>query len=61
MAKRWILVVLRRRTRTSCSLEELNKAIPECLEQLNTRTLRRLDKFQITYNKFRTFAEEETS
>lgn len=42
IAKRWILAVLRHRT--FYSLEELNRAIRECLEHLNTRTLRRLGK-----------------
>jgi transposase len=42
IAKRWILAVLRHRT--FFSLEELNIAIRECLERLNTRPLRRLGK-----------------
>jgi transposase len=42
IAKRWILAVLRHRT--FFSLEELNAAIWECLERLNTRPLRRLGK-----------------
>jgi transposase len=39
IAKRWILAVLRHRT--FYSLAELNDAIRECLERLNTRPLRR--------------------
>jgi transposase len=42
IVKRWILAVLRHRT--FFSLEELNAAIRECLEHLNTRHLRRLGK-----------------
>jgi len=42
IAQRWILAVLRHRT--FFSLEELNAAIRECLERLNTRPLRRLGK-----------------
>ena len=42
IAKRWILAVLRQRT--FYSLAELNAAIRECLERLNTRPLRRLKK-----------------
>ncbi|MCL0104892.1 IS21 family transposase, partial [Dehalococcoidia bacterium] len=42
IAQRWILAVLRHRT--FFSLEELNAAIHECLERLNTRPLRRLGK-----------------
>jgi len=42
IAKRWILAVLRHRT--FFSLAELNAAIRECLERLNTRPLRRLGK-----------------
>jgi len=42
IAKRWILAVLRHRT--FYSLVELNAAIHECLERLNTRPLRRAKK-----------------
>jgi len=42
IVKRWILAVLRHRT--FFSLEELNAAIQECLERLNTRPLRRLGR-----------------
>jgi transposase len=42
IAKRWILAVLRHRT--FYSLTELNAAIRECLERLNTRPLRRARK-----------------
>jgi transposase len=42
IAKRWILAVLRKRT--FYSLAELNTAIQECLERLNTRPMRRLGK-----------------
>lgn len=42
IAKRWILAVLRKRT--FYSLAELNTAIRECLERLNSRTLRRAKK-----------------
>jgi len=42
IAKRWILAVLRKRT--FYSLAELNTAIRECLERLNTRPMRRLGK-----------------
>jgi hypothetical protein len=42
LAQRWILAVLRHRT--FCSLAELNAAIRECLERLNTRTMRRAGK-----------------
>jgi transposase len=42
IAKRWILAVLRHRT--FYSLAELNAAIRECLERLNTRPMRRLGK-----------------
>jgi transposase len=42
IAKRWILAVLRHRT--FYSLAELNTAIRECLERLNTRPLRRAMK-----------------
>ena len=42
IAKRWILAVLRKRT--FYSLAELNDAIRECLERLNTRPMRRLEK-----------------
>jgi hypothetical protein len=42
IAKRWILAVLRHRT--FYSLAELNAAIRECLERLNTRPLKRLKK-----------------
>jgi transposase len=42
IAQRWILAVLRHRT--FYSLAELNEAIRECLERLNTRTMRRLKK-----------------
>ena len=42
IAKRWILAVLRKRT--FYSLAELNAAIRECLEHLNTRPMRRLKK-----------------
>jgi transposase len=42
IAQRWILAVLRHRT--FYSLAELNAAIWECLERLNTRTMRRLGK-----------------
>jgi transposase len=42
IAKRWILAVLRHRT--FYSLAELNTAIRECLERLNTRPLRRAGK-----------------
>jgi transposase len=44
IAKRWILAVLRHRT--FYSLAELNAAIRECLERLNTRPLRRLGKWR---------------
>ena len=42
IAQRWILAVLRQRT--FFSLGELNGAIRECLERLNTRQLRRAQK-----------------
>jgi transposase len=42
IAQRWILAVLRHRT--FYSLAELNTAIRECLERLNTRPLRRVRK-----------------
>ncbi|HEX9976762.1 MAG TPA: IS21 family transposase [Dehalococcoidales bacterium] len=42
IAQRWILAVLRHRT--FYSLAELNAAIRECLERLNTRPLRRMQK-----------------
>jgi transposase len=42
IAKRWILAVLRQRT--FYSLAELNAAIRECLERLNTRLLRQAKK-----------------
>src|SRR5208283_1045242 len=42
IAQRWILAVLRHRT--FYSLAELNTAIRECLERLNTRPLRRIQK-----------------
>jgi len=42
LAQRWILSVLRKRT--FYSLAELNAAIRECLEHLNTRPMRRLKK-----------------
>jgi len=42
LAQRWILAVLRKRT--FYSLAELNAAIRECLELLNTRPMRRLKK-----------------
>jgi transposase len=42
IAKRWILAVLRHRT--FYSLAELNAAIRECLERLNTRCLKKLKK-----------------
>ena len=42
IAQRWILAVLRHRT--FYSLAELNAAIGECLERLNTRPLRRAKK-----------------
>jgi len=42
LAQRWILAVLRKRT--FYSLAELNTAIRECLERLNTRTMRRAGK-----------------
>jgi len=42
IAQRWILAVLRHRT--FYSLAELNAAIGECLERLNTRPMRRLGK-----------------
>ena len=42
IAKRWILAVLRKRI--FYSLAELNDAIRECLERLNTRPMRRLGK-----------------
>jgi transposase len=42
IAQRWILAVLRQRT--FYSLTELNAAIRECLERLNTRPMRRLGK-----------------
>lgn len=42
IAKRWILAALRHRT--FYSLEELNKAIRELLEQLNARLLRKMKK-----------------
>src|SRR3972149_5766511 len=42
IAKRWILAVLRHRT--FYSLPELNTAIRECLERLNTRLLRKARK-----------------
>ena len=42
IAQRWILAVLRHRT--FYSLAELNAAIRECLERLNTRPLRRTRK-----------------
>jgi transposase len=40
IAQRWILAVLRKRT--FYSLVELNAAISECLEKLNTRPMRRM-------------------
>jgi len=42
VAQRWILAVLRHRT--FYSLAELNTAIRQCLEHLNTRTMRRAAK-----------------
>jgi transposase len=42
IAKRWILSVLRQRS--FYSLSELNAAIRECLEHLNTRPLRQMQK-----------------
>lgn len=42
IAQRWILSVLRHRT--FFTLEDLNTAMGECLERLNTRPLRRLGK-----------------
>lgn len=42
LAQRWILAVLRKRT--FYSVAELNVAIWECLERLNTRTMRRAGK-----------------
>jgi len=42
VAKRWILAVLRHRT--FYSLADLNAAIRECLERLNTRPLKKLKK-----------------
>src|SRR4030042_2983937 len=42
IAKRWILAVLRQRT--FYSLAEFNVAIRECLERLNTRPMRRIQK-----------------
>jgi transposase len=42
IAQRWILAVLRHRT--FYSLAEINAAIRECLERLNTRTMRRMQK-----------------
>ncbi len=42
IAKRWILAVLRQRT--FYSLAELNTAIRECLERLNTRPMRQAKK-----------------
>ncbi|MCK4964079.1 MAG: IS21 family transposase, partial [Dehalococcoidia bacterium] len=42
IAQRWILAVLRQRT--FYSLAELNAAIRECLERLNTRRMRRMGK-----------------
>lgn len=42
ISQRWILAVLRQRT--FYSLAELNAAIRECLERLNTRPLRRIQK-----------------
>lgn len=42
IAQRWILAVLRKRT--FYSLAEINTAIGECLEILNTRPMRRLGK-----------------
>ncbi len=42
IAQRWILAVMRHRT--FYSLAELNAAIRECLERLNTRIMRRMGK-----------------
>jgi transposase len=42
IAQRWILAVLRKRT--FFSLEEINKAIRQCLEKLNNRQLRKAQK-----------------
>lgn len=42
IAQRWILAVLRKRT--FFSLEEINRAIRKCLEQLNNRQLRKAKK-----------------
>jgi transposase len=42
IAKRWILAVLRHRT--FYNLAELNVAIRECLERLNSRQLRQAKK-----------------
>ena len=42
IAQRWILAVLRKRT--FYSLAEINTAIRQCLEHLNTRQLRRVKK-----------------
>jgi transposase len=42
ISKRWILAVLRHRT--FYSLEEMNKAIRELLERLNTRVMRKVKK-----------------
>ena len=45
IAQRWILSVLRHRT--FYSLAELNAAIRECLERLNSRPMRRLKKSRL--------------
>jgi transposase len=47
IAQRWILAVLRHRT--FYSLAELNTAIWECLEHLNSRLLRRAQKSRGNY------------
>jgi len=45
VSQRWILAVLRERT--FYSLAEMNAAIRECLERLNTRTMRRMGKSRL--------------
>ena len=63
IAKRWILAVLRHRT--FYSLAELNGAIHELLERLNSRALRKLKQsrrelFELLRSAQRTFPSRKT-
>ncbi len=42
IAQRWIIAVVR--NRTFHSLDEVNEAVAECVEKINDRTMRRVDK-----------------